>query len=449
MTDRATRMAGADAVWLHLDRPRNRMIVNTLLWTTRPIDGDALVERLEHLVIPGVDRLRTRAVEPAITYGLWGGARWQPVTTTVGHHVVRTRLSPPGDDEALRAYVGDAASGPLPAARPLWQLHLIDGYGPGSAVLLRTHHAMADGAAIMRLVDLLADPDGSPPPSLPMAGAAGITRFDPGPWTDPGVLTKLASGIPALSGPLVVPLCGTKSAGWTAAVPLTALRRIAAGPGATLNDVGLAAVAGALGRHLGVSARTGHPATGVQAVVPVNLRGPGEPVTAALGNRFGLVFVALPTGEPDAGERVRRVKVEMDRIKATGEAQVVHDAFVVLANTPRATARSWADAFARRASVVVTNIRGPAHEVSLGGAPVAGIVLLVPSTGPLGVGISICTYSGHARLGLICDDAAVPDSGGLRAELDAGLRGLAPERSGDGGAGVRGESAEHLTDTLP
>jgi diacylglycerol O-acyltransferase / wax synthase len=66
---------------------------------------------------------------------------------------------------------------------------------------------------------------------------------------------------------------------------------------------------------------------------------------------------------------------------------------------------------------VVTNIRGPAAVFSLGGVPVEGMALLVPTTGRVGLGISICSYAGAVRLGVISDEAVVPDPDRLVAEL--------------------------------
>ena len=81
----------------------------------------------------------------------------------------------------------DLAGRPLRKDRPLRELHLLDGYGDGGALLLRTHHAIADGAALMQVLLALADPldagehtgvlpvhdDTAGPPPLP--GPAGRT----------------------------------------------------------------------------------------------------------------------------------------------------------------------------------------------------------------------------------------------------------------------------------
>jgi NRPS condensation-like uncharacterized protein len=58
----------------------------------------------------------------------------------------------------LQQAASDLAGRPLRKDRPLWELHLLDGYGDGGALLLRTHHAIADGAALMQVLLSLADP---------------------------------------------------------------------------------------------------------------------------------------------------------------------------------------------------------------------------------------------------------------------------------------------------
>ena len=58
----------------------------------------------------------------------------------------------------MQRAASDLAGRPLRKDRPLWELHLFDGYGDGGALLLRTHHAIADGAALIQVLLALADP---------------------------------------------------------------------------------------------------------------------------------------------------------------------------------------------------------------------------------------------------------------------------------------------------
>jgi hypothetical protein len=90
-------------------------------------------------------------------------------------------------------------------------------------------------------------------------------------------------------------------------MPLEKVKAIGHETGTTVNDVLLAAVAGALGRYLG--ARGGEVAE-LTAMVPFNLRPLDQPLPPDLGNRFGLVFLRLPVGIKDRRRRLDSARME-------------------------------------------------------------------------------------------------------------------------------------------
>ena len=210
------------------------------------------------------------------------------------------------------------------------------------------------------------------------------------------------------------PLSGRKRMTWSPAMPLEQVERAGRAHGATVNDVALAAVAGALRRHLHAHDQQVQRLT---AVVPVNLRPPDQPLDPRRGNQFGLAFVGLPVGEPDPAARLQAVKTAMDRVKATGEGVVVSGALSVMGLTPVQVEQRWLDLFAGRATAVVTNIAGPPEPVALAGVPLRGFTAWVPCTGPIGVGLSICSYAGDLQVGVAVDEALVPDSEQLLTAL--------------------------------
>jgi WS/DGAT/MGAT family acyltransferase len=207
--------------------------------------------------------------------------------------------------------------------------------------------------------------------------------------------------------PLRGPLSGNKQLTWSGSIALDGVRSTGRAHGATVNDLALAAVTGALGRYLhgqGADVRR------VSAAVPINLRPGDRPFDARRGNQFGLAFVPLPVDEPDPVERLRRVKVAMDEAKSSGEGRTVQRALAVLGHVPTGAEQRALDLFAGRASAVVTNITGPREQVCLAGVPLAGFLAWVPCTGPIGVGLSICSYAGQLTLGVSVDTALVPDA---------------------------------------
>jgi diacylglycerol O-acyltransferase / wax synthase len=459
----AEQMASADAAWLHMDRPTNLMVVTCVFWFDRPLDADAVAAAFADRLVPAWPRFAQRAVEPRVTLGLVG-PRWEDAPGfDVRDHLRQVQLPPPGSDDQLHDYVSRQADVPLDRSRPLWEAHLVQGYGQGCALVLRTHHAIADGTALVQALLTLVDPaeDGPhsgqralPPPGTrppgPSAGArarrvgeqalagwaSALTRpldtvrraYEQG-----TMLSRLGSGVPDDASVLRGPLSGTKRMTWSRALPLDEVKQVGRSHGATVNDVALAAVAGGLRRYLhGRDQQVGR----LTVVVPVNLRPLDEPMDTGLGNQFGLAFVPLPVAEADAAGRLAAVRAAMDRVKASGEGVVVHRALEVMGRTPVQVEQAWLDLFGRRATAVVTNIAGPRERVQLAGVPLRGFVAWVPATGPVGVGLSICSYAGELLLGVAVDEALVEDSEVLLAalsdELDS-LRELRPTASGPSG----------------
>ncbi len=76
------------------------------------------------------------------------------------------------------------------------------------------------------------------------------------------------------------------------------------------------------------------------------------------------------------------------------------------------------DAFAGKATAIVTNVSGPRHRVQIAGTPIAGMMGWVPATGPLGLGLSIVSYAGQLSVGLAGDAHLLPDHDRLLALLD-------------------------------
>ena len=156
---RAERMDPAEVAWLHMDRPANLMVVNIVLWFDAPVDQASVLQLFQERVVSRFRRFRQRAADPALTLAPRAAPEWAgDAGFALADHVSRTRLPAPGDQRALQRTASDLAGRPLRKDRPLWELHLLDGYGDGAALLLHTHHAIADGAALMQVLLSLADP---------------------------------------------------------------------------------------------------------------------------------------------------------------------------------------------------------------------------------------------------------------------------------------------------
>ncbi|MGZ8648771.1 MAG: wax ester/triacylglycerol synthase family O-acyltransferase, partial [Solirubrobacteraceae bacterium] len=56
-------MSSADAAWLHMDRPTNLMVINSVLWFDEPVDWDRYVAVVRERLVERFDRFRQRPAE--------------------------------------------------------------------------------------------------------------------------------------------------------------------------------------------------------------------------------------------------------------------------------------------------------------------------------------------------------------------------------------------------
>ena len=94
-------MSSADAAWLHMDRPTNLMVINSVLWFDEPVDWDAYRGLVRERLVERFDRFRQRPVE-----GL-AGPHWEDVELDLDLHFHHVALPSPGDRRALEEFVSD------------------------------------------------------------------------------------------------------------------------------------------------------------------------------------------------------------------------------------------------------------------------------------------------------------------------------------------------------
>ena len=436
------RMSNLDAAWLHMEDSTNLMMIVGLMWFDRPVDWAAIRGVIRDRLIARYPRFRQRVTEGALASPRWEVDPHFDVEAHL-HHVA---LPAPGDQAALQELVSDLMSTPLDFSKPLWQFHLVDGFGGGGAIIYRIHHCVGDGISLARVLLSLADDAGDAgvagEPGArehgfhPLAAARrGLerARHTADALTDPKRLAALARegvegaeeladllALPAdpasvLKGPLGV----RKRAVWAAPTPLVAVKRACKARGCTLNDGLIAAMTGALRRYL---AGRGQEVAALRAFVPVNMRPLDEPVPTTLGNRFTLVLLELPVGEADPEARLSLLKARMDHLKGGTQAAVNYGLLHAMGATPARVERVVADIFGAKATAVMTNVPGPREPLSLAGNPVSGIQFWVPQAAHLGLGVSIFSYAGEVTVGIAADAGLVPDPEALVAAFEAELR---------------------------
>jgi WS/DGAT/MGAT family acyltransferase len=193
---------------------------------------------------------------------------------------------------------------------------------------------------------------------------------------------------------------------WGPPVPLDEVVALAHRTGTTVNDVLVAALAGAVSSYLEERGDTRHD---VPTMVPVNLRRPDEPLPPGLGNRFALVLFSLPSGLGTPFARLAETKRRMDAIKGSPEAWLTFGLIRTIGRTGSRPERLLVDFFADKATGVTTNVAGPREPRYLAGSRITSMLGWAPQSGQQALGTCIFTYDGHVHVGFKVDAASVAD----------------------------------------
>jgi WS/DGAT/MGAT family acyltransferase len=145
----------------------------------------------------------------------------------------------------------------------------------------------------------------------------------------------------------------------------------------------------------------------IRALVPVNLR-PAEKAWK-LGNRFGLVFLDLPLGIDNPVERVYAVRATMQSLKGSYQPLLAMGILAAMGAGPRLLQEQLLDVLAANATAVMTNVPGPQQTLYLSGAAIDAMMFWVPQSGDIGLGVSILSYAGSVRFGVVSDRKLCPD----------------------------------------
>lgn len=433
-------LSNVDAAWLRMEDRTNLMTITAVMSFHETLDFTVVKELIEDRLLP-FDRFRQRVVEPILPFGK---PRWEEDEHfNLRSHLQRFALPAPGGQAELQEMVSILMSTPLDQTKPLWQFQVIENYRGGSAIVARIHHCIADGIALVRVLLGMTDdsPTGSPHvrrqrrqrrplgggfwlpevinDALHSVGRLTGSLIDDGRLdTDragelaregaraAGVVSRLVTMSPDPPTVFRGPLGTTKRCAWSEIMPLDRVKAYGKRIGGTVNDVLLCGVCGALRRYM--LDRGGRvDAKDVRAVIPVNLR-PDGPVVE-LGNRFGLVFLSLPVGIADRGQRFAELKRRMDDLKQSSEAVVAYGLLNAIGMASAEIESLAVQLFGSKATAVMTNVPGPREELYLAGKAIRSMMFWVPQSARLGLGVSILSYAGQVRLGVASDAGLVPD----------------------------------------
>jgi WS/DGAT/MGAT family acyltransferase len=454
---RREKMSTVDTAWLRMDSEANLMMIVSVLLFDRPLDMLRFKRTMRKRFLP-YRRFRSCVLQDV------SGAWWQEQEVDLDQHILQESLPSPksGTNKAeLERMVGDLSSTPLDADKPLWQMHVVDNcIGEDGkvrqAVIIRIHHCIADGIALVGVLLSMFDAtrDGSSlSDDVDNVDVQDIEEED-NPWNQllnpltkttisainlsTSMMTKymwtLAESNKLLSRFSDVAQMSTKLAqdavslltmgddsktrlkgsprggkhvAWSEPLPLDEIKIVGKVLNASINDVLMASVAGAIGAYLRSKGDTVAFDTEVRAMVPVNLRKSDR--EEKLGNAFGLVPLVLPVGIEDPLARLAEVKRRMDELKGGYQALVAMVLLGVLGATPKLMQTEIQNYFAKKATAVMSNVPGPQTPLYLAGSQLEQIMFWVPQSGDIGVGVSILSYSGGVQFGIVTDEAMAQD----------------------------------------
>ncbi len=412
------RIASNDAIWLQ-DSATNLMVINAIIVTDQ-LDLHTLRATFQRRIFEGPESHRFERLRCRIT-GSGHRQYWERdpdfdlarhIVTSNGKHLKRL--------EDIQAYMGHEASQKLDRDHPAWEIQVVEQFEEdATALLVRIHHSIGDGEALVSLMFSLMDgplgqehgaaKSADPPPAADH-WLGRFLRIAAIPLSAPGILLRRLAWVPDRSHMHGPALSGHKQVAWTRPLDLAVVKQAKHRIGATVNDVLMASVSGAFSTYL--AHHGGAAPSRFLISMPVNVRPPGE--IPRCENHFAPVPLELPAGTCTLSHRILAVKTKMDQMKRSAVPVVVYEIQrALLACLPRPLSRGLIDFLANKCTAVVTNITGPSRDIALEGRRVRSIIFWVPQRARIGVGISILSFAGKVQLGIIADEALVPDLAAL------------------------------------
>jgi WS/DGAT/MGAT family acyltransferase len=466
------RLTGLDTSFLHLEDASAHMhVASVMLFEGPPPPYDDLIDAFEQR-LPLVPRYRQRLAFVPLGQGR---PKWvDDPHLNLRYHVRSTALPSPGSEEQLKDLAGRVFSQQLDRDKPLWEAWLVEGLeGDRFAVLSKTHHALVDGISGVDIISVLFDTSPEPvtptgpgdrwlPRPLPsraqLLGEALIERA-----TVPGEITRSVRAVfrgprrilaaareaavgvgamawaglnPAPPSPYNADIGPHRRFTWVRA-ELRDIKAIKDSLGGTVNDVVLATVAGALGRHL---RRRGQNTDGLElkAMVPVSVR--GELERGSLGNKVAAIMAPLPVWCQEPVARLDIVREELKGLKSGSQA-VGAQVLTELSGFAPSTIMDQASRLMSRQrffNLVVTNVPGPQFPLYLLGRRMLDPFPMVPLAKNQAIGVALLSYDGAINFGVVGDFDLLWDLDEFGDDIRESLAELATS------AGVELRSAERV-----
>jgi len=437
------RLSGLDSAFLAAERPGNPLhVMGLLILDPTTVPGGYRFAAFREFVaqrLPVLKPLRRRLLE--VPGGLARPFWIDEPAIDLDLHLRRAAVPSPGGPREVAEMAAQMLERPLDRSRPLWEMELVEGLEGGRiALLAKLHHAMMDGLAGMKLMASLFSPtpdvEAPPPirrrapgpvPSRLRLLAGAVPWLARQPWrasrasarTARSLLRRALLGrgepeVPALEVArswLNVQITPQRAVAYKS-LALADLRAVGEPLGASVTDVLLALVSGALRRYL--AARGVLPTAPLVAAVPVAVRGKDD----ERANAVTSVSVSLASDLTDPAARLLQIRDAMAAGKRTRGSSVGEDLAAWAAVPPPLVFSLLSEAYldlhlAERidpiCNLVVSSVPGPPQPLHLAGARLVGIHPLGPIYSGVSLNVTAIGCADSLDIGLVACRGRMPD----------------------------------------
>lgn len=343
-----------------------------------------------------------------------------------------------GKDESALAYVESLVNRPFDLSKPLWELHAVldssDAAQEVTHVVWKTHHCIGDGAsqstALVRLSDNK-DQFDDMIRKMQESSRAQASKSQPKSATQQ--LRQLAKNTAMLTA-----LCSwslyvivkkalqlvirsepetlfkkkggtTKRLSYTNQYSVATTKRIGKKHHATVNDIMLNCVAGAMRKTMLAAGEIVDPTLVVRAAVPVDMRSINEVIVAA-HNKFSALVLDFPIGVEDPEKRLMLIKSGMNEAKFSLEKNFTYGLSHAVAMLPTVLMKAIVRFTGSRMSVAISNVRGSSVDMDMCGGRVVGFYGFMPPPPTVNLGIAILSVGDDLGLNVLVDPCVGIDS---------------------------------------
>jgi len=450
------RLTGLDASFLYLETDNQPVQVFAVL----ELDASTIPGGYDYRRLRDEMSVRMRAV-PAFqeklsknTFDIDHPAWVRDDAFDIDRHVHRIGIRAPGGPVELAEVCGPLSSLPIDRGGALWEMWVIEGAdGPLDDdrvyVLLKLHHAAADGVTYAEFLSQLCSdrPDPPPPVSIvpveaggevlmTLTGLAGfllrpvrlLSTVVPGTVHAVRDIVRRTRAGRAMAAPFSAPRTSlnrrfsTRRSVAFAQLDLDEVKKVKNHFGVTVNDVVMALASGVVRRFL--LERGELPTSSLVALVPASVH---EDSDRPARNKVSGMFTRLQTQIADPVERLLALAAANTVAKeqsAAISATLLQDWFEIFGAATMGVAKrmyGFITRFRPMYNVIVSNVPGPRTATYFLGAAVTAGYPFGPVLLGAGLNITVWTVNGTLCFGLIAPPELVPDLSELADGLSTSL----------------------------